>query len=48
MQVKNLEYIPYDKNNPEDKNKELTLDEKKILEKYKTERPDLNFIHIIN
>ena len=48
IQVKNLEYIPYDKNNPEDKNKELTLDEKKILEKYKTERPDLNIIHIDN
>ena len=46
-QVKNLEYIPYDKNVPEDKNKDLTLEEKKLLEKYKNERPDLNIINII-
>ena len=41
-----MEYIPYDKNNPEDKNKEFTLDQKKFLEKYKTERPDMNLISI--
>ena len=46
-QVKNLEYIPYDKNVPEDKNKDFTLEEKKLLEKYKNERPDLNIINII-
>ena len=44
--VKNLEFIPYDKNNPEDKNKDFTLDEKKLLEKCKTERPDMNVISI--
>ena len=46
MQVKDLIYIPYDKNNPEDKNKDFSLDEKKILEKYKTERPDLNIVNM--
>ena len=45
LQVKNLEYIPFDKNNPEDKNKDLTLDEKKLMEKFKTERPDINLIN---
>ena len=45
MQVKILEYIPYDKNNNEDKNKELTLDEKKFIEKFKTERPDMKLIY---
>ena len=46
LHVKNLEFIPYDKNNPEDKNKDFTLDEKKLLEKCKTERPDMNVISI--
>ena len=41
MHVKNLVYEPYDKNNPEDRNKELTLDEKKIFDKFKAERPDM-------
>ena len=45
LQVKNLEYIPFDKNNPEDKNKDLTLDEKKLIEKFKNERPDMNLIN---
>ena len=45
MQVKNLEYVPYDKNNNEDKNKELTLEEKKLFEKFKIERPDMKFIY---
>ena len=44
-QVKNLEYEPYDKENLEDKNKELTLEEKKIFAKFKTERPDMKFIY---
>ena len=37
-QVKNLKFIPNENNN----NKQLTLDEKKILEKFKNERPDLD------
>ena len=45
MQVKTLEYEPYDKNKDEDKNKELTLEEKKLFEKCKTERPDLELIY---
>ena len=45
MQVKNLEYVPYDKNNNEDKNKELTLEEKKFFEKFKIERPDMKLIY---
>jgi len=45
LHVKNLEFIPYDKNNPEDKNKDFTLDEKKLLEKCKQERPDMNVIY---
>jgi len=36
--VKNLKFIPNENNN----NNQLTLDEKKILEKCKNERPDLN------
>ena len=45
MQVKYLEYIPFDKENPKDKNKELTLEEKKLFEKVKIERPDLKLIY---
>ena len=33
-QVKHLEYEPFDKDNPEDKKKELTLEEKKMIEKF--------------
>ena len=45
MQVKKLEYIPYDNDNIEDKYKELTLDEKKFFEKFKTERPDMKLTY---
>ena len=45
MHVKTLEYEPYDKTNDEDKNKELTLEEKKLFEKFKTERPDMELIY---
>ncbi len=45
MHVKTLEYEPYDKTNDEDKNKELTLEEKKLFEKFKTERPDMEVIY---
>ena len=44
-QVKHLEYEPYDKENHEDKNKELTLEERKMFEKFKTERPDMEVIY---
>ena len=44
-QVKYLEYEPYDKDNPEDKKKELTLEEKKMFAKLKTERPDMKFVY---
>ena len=44
-QVKYLEYEPFDKENPEDKKKELTLEEKKMFEKFKTDRPDMEFIY---
>ena len=37
-----LEYIPY--NHDTHPTKELTLEEKKILEKYKTEKPNLKII----
>lgn len=43
--VKHLEYEPFDKENPEDKKKELTLEEKKLFEKFKTERPDMELIY---
>ena len=43
-QVKYLEFIPFDKNLAENKNKDLTLDDKKSLEKCKIERPDLDII----
>ena len=43
--VKHLEYEPFDKENPEDKKKELTLEEKKLIEKFKTERPDMELIY---
>lgn len=45
-QVKKLEFIPFDKNNPEDKNKDFSLDDKKLIEKCKVERPDLELIVI--
>ena len=44
-QVKYLEYEPFDKDNPEDKKKELTLEEKKLFEKFKTERPDMELTY---
>ena len=44
-QVKHLEYEPFDKENPEDRKKELTLEEKKLFEKFKTERPDMELIY---
>ena len=40
--VKYLEYIPYD---PQDKGKELTLEEKKLIEQFKNERKDLELIY---
>ena len=45
MQVKTLEYEPYDKNSYEDKNKVLTLEEKKFFERFKIERPDMELIY---
>ena len=44
-QVKHLEYEPFDKENPEDQKKELTLDDKKLFEKIKNERPDMVLIY---
>ena len=44
-QVKYLEYEPFDKDNPEDKKKQLTLEDKKLFEKFKTERPDMELIY---
>ena len=44
-QVKHLEYEPFDKENPEDKKKELTLEERKLFEKFKTDRPDMELIY---
>ena len=43
-QVTVLYYQPYDKNNKEDKNKEMSLDDKKLLDKLKNERPELKII----
>ena len=43
--VKHLEYIPYDKENEKDKNKELTLEEKKLFEKCRNERTDMELIY---
>jgi hypothetical protein len=43
--VKHLEYDPFDKENPNDKKKELTLEEKKMFSKFKTERPDMKLIY---
>jgi len=43
--VKFLEYIPYDKDNEKDRNKELTLEEKKLFEKCKSERTDMKLIY---
>ena len=40
--VKYLEYIPY---SPHDKGKELTLEEKKLIEQFKNERKDLELIY---
>lgn len=44
-QVKHLEYEPFDKENAEDRKKELTLEDKKLFEKFKTERPDMVIIY---
>lgn len=43
--VKHLEYEPFDKENIEDKKKELTLEEKKMFIKLKTDRPDMELIY---
>lgn len=48
LHVKELIFIPFDKNNPEDKNKDLNLDEKKLLEKCKEERSDMDIIVLNN
>ena len=45
MQVKYLEYIPFDKDNEHDKNKSLTLEERKLFEKLKEERTDMKLIY---
>ena len=45
MQVKYLEYIPFDKDNEHDKNKSLTLEERKLFEKLKEERSDMKLIY---
>ena len=44
-QVKHLEYEPFDKENPEDRKKELTLEDKKLFGKFKTERPDMVLVY---
>ena len=44
-QVKILNYEPFDKNDPEDRKKELSLDDKKMFEKFKTERPDMKIVY---
>ena len=44
-QVKRLEYEPFDKENPEDMKKQLTLEDKKLFEKFKTDRPDMELIY---
>ena len=44
-QVKYLEYIPYDKENDKDKDKNLTLEERKMFEKLQSERTDLKLIY---
>ena len=43
--VKTLYYEPFDKNSNEDRKKELTLDDKKLFEKIKNERPDMKIIN---
>ena len=45
MQVKYLEYIPFDKENDNDKNKNLSLEERKMFEKLQVDRPDLKLIY---
>ena len=40
--VKYLEYIPFD---PLDKGKDLTLDEKKLIEQIKIDRKDLELVY---
>ena len=45
MHVKTLHYEPFNKNSNEDRNKELTLEEKKLFEKFKSERPDMKIIY---
>jgi hypothetical protein len=45
MQVKYLEYIPFDKENDNDKNKSLSLEERKMFEKLQVDRPDLKLIY---
>ena len=44
-QVKYLEYIPFNPDSDKDKKKELTLEERKLFEKFKTTRPDMEFIY---
>ena len=45
MQVKYLEYIPFDKDEEKDKNKSLTLEERKMFEKLKEDRPDMKLVY---
>ena len=45
IQVKYLEYIPFDKENDNDKNKSLSLEERKMFEKLQVDRPDLKLIY---
>ena len=44
-QVKSLEYIPFNPENDKDKKKELSLEEKKLFEKFKTTRPDMELVY---
>ena len=45
MQVKYLEYIPFDKDEEKDKNKSLTLEERKMFEKLKEDRSDMKLVY---
>ena len=45
MQVKYLEYIPFDKDEEKDKNKSLTLEERKMFEKLKEDRADMKLVY---
>ena len=45
MQVKYLEYIPFDKDEEKDKYKSLTLKERKMFEKLKEDRADMKLVY---